>query len=108
MKNLLLLLLFSISFTATVFCQQTVVGNGLNYNLVSPPKTTDANSLYQYLYVLYQRWMVAQISVSEPNGFVDGSVGSIIIYNNNGTYYLAVETSDPNGTVWKGVALGAI
>lgn len=110
MRNVLLsifLLVFIFVYAGKVSSQMTVLGQ-LNYNLVSPPKTETAQSLYQYLYVLYQRWMELQITTKEPNGNIGASVGSIILYNNSGTYFLAVETADPSGSTWKGIQLGSI
>ena len=82
----------------------------LNYIIQAPPKTEDPNSLYQWIYQIYQRWMQCQITTQEPNGNIDAGVGSLIVYHNTSTaqYYLAVETTSPQGTTWVGILLGSV
>ncbi len=104
--RIILLLILLISFSATVFAIPVL--QDLNYIMPAPPKTEDAKALYNYLNMLFQRWNILQLAVQEPNGNIDADIGQQIIYNNNGTYYLAVETATPHGTTWVGVALGAI
>lgn len=106
MKKILLILLFVFLFSTTVFAIPVL--QDLNYILSTPPKTEDTKSLYNYLNTLYNRWNILQIATTEPNGNIDADVGQQIIYNNSGTYYLAVQTISPHGTVWKGIVLGAI
>lgn len=101
-----LLLIFFISFSTSVFALQSF--QDFNYIMPSPPKTEDRKALYNYLNILFNRWNILQLTTTEPNGNLDADIGQLIIYNNAGTYSLAVETTSPHGTVWKGIALGAI
>lgn len=80
----------------------------LNYILPSPPKTEDPNSLYQWIYQIYQRWNVLQSTTQEPNVNIDADVGQNIIYFDGTNYWLAIETTSPHGTTWKGVKLGNV
>jgi hypothetical protein len=95
-----------LSFSMTIYAFPVL--QALNYILPAPPKTDDAKTTYYYLNTLYSRWNTLQITTQEPNGNVTGNYGQLIIYNNSGTYFLAVETKTPNGAVWKGITLGAI
>lgn len=103
-KFLLTIMILSICVTVYAF----PVMKSLNYTIPSPPKKDDSKFLYDYLNILYQRFNILQVTNKEPNGNINSDIGQIILYNNSGTYYLAVQTISPNGSVWKGIALGAI
>ena len=63
---------------------------------------------YQYMYQIYSNWNKIQVTIQEPNGNFQGNYGQLIIYKNGSTFYLATETTSPQGTTWVGVQLGAV
>lgn len=105
MRNLFLCMLF-LSLSTTVFSFPLLTS--LNYVLQAPPKDESPLALYSYLNMLYQRWNVLQLSTQEPNGNIDSDYGQQIIYNDGTDFWLAIETTSPHGTTWKGIKLGSV
>jgi hypothetical protein len=101
-----LLLIFFMILSVNVMA--VPIFSSINYQLQAPPTTNNPTAMYDFMYQIYQRWMDIQVTTQEPNGNITQNRGSVLIYNNNGTYYLAVETSDPSGSTWVGVKLGAV
>lgn len=77
------------------------------YILPQPPKIEDKPT-YEYLRLLYNRYNHARVVTVSPNGSQLGDYGEFEILLNAGNYYLEVNTSSPNGKVWKGVQLTAV
>lgn len=105
MINIILTVLL-LTFSTTVFAVPLL--SSINYALPSPPKDENVLSLYQYLNTLYNRWNTLQVTTQEPNGNVDANYGNIIIYYDGTDYWLSIQTAKPDGTVWKGIKLGAV
>lgn len=72
-----------------------------NWALQTPPKDASPLSLYDYMYSLYSHFNQLAVTTNDPNGTRIEQIGSMILYNNSGTFKFCVETNNPSGTVWK-------
>lgn len=94
--------------TLTIKTIASPVLTDFNYVIPAPPKESDDKSLYLYLNNLYNRWNTLQVTTTSPNGNITSNFGNIIIYYDATDYWLAVETTKPKGTTWKGIKLGVV
>ena len=102
-----ILIIFIVLFSVRAIASAPAIGS-LDYILLSPPKTDDATNLYQYLNTLYNRWNQLQVTTQEPNVNLNANYGNIVVYYDGTNYWLAVETTAPNGTTWVGTKLGSV
>lgn len=77
------------------------------YILPQPPKIEDKPT-YEYLRLLYDRYNHMRVVTVNPNGSQLGDYGEFEMLLSGGNYYLEINTSSPNGKVWKGVILAAV
>ena len=70
----------------------------------SPPPVKD-QELANYLSQIYSNSNNLTIVTSDPNNSRQGTYGDMVIYNNAGTYYFEICTSNPNGKTWKKVTV---
>jgi len=81
------------------------------YRMPKPQRITDfdQNGLVILNEVLEQLWdvtngrFVLNIVTSNPDGSLKGNVGGMILFNNSGTYYLAINVT--GAKIWKSILL---
>lgn len=102
-----LLIIFFI-FLSVKAIAYTSIATGFDYVMPAPPKSSDTQSLYSYLYQIYSNWGTIQVTNTEPNGNINVSYGNICIYFDGTNYWLAIQTSAPSGSTWVGTKLGSV
>lgn len=81
------------------------------YRIPKPQRITDfdQNGLVILNETLEQLWdvtngrFVINITTSNPDGSLKGNVGEMILFNNSGTYYLAINTT--GAKIWRSIEL---
>lgn len=71
-----------------------------------PPLPTTDKNLQFYLKEIESNFHVLSVVTSDPDGSRNGKAGEMIIYNNSGTYYLAVNID--SAQVWSGIQLSPL
>lgn len=88
-----------------------LTGISFAYRIPKPQRITDfdqnglviLNETLEQLYDLTNGRFSLNITTVNPDGNRKGNVGEIILFNNSGTYYLAINTT--GSTVWRSVVL---
>ena len=86
-------------------------GVSFAYRIPKPQRITDfdqnglviLNETLEQLYDLTNGRFSLNITTTNPDGNRKGDVGEIILFNNSGDYYLAINTT--GSTVWRSTAL---
>lgn len=96
----IVLILFFLSFSLICYAGISNTTSS-NWTLLAPPKQLDTLGTYNYLHLLYSHFNQLETTTNNPVGVNTSQIGTMILYNNSGTYKFCVQTANPSGTVWK-------